>query len=1033
MKNSRIAPAAIVIVLGCATAASAADVLPYGNASAFGTGAQRIDRVLGPDAVPISLAAGDFDGDGIGDLVVGYLAADRSWLALHRGNPKSIYPNWPDPAIDATSGAFLPFMHLAESRLEPWHLATGDFDADGDFDVVVAGRMDAQLGFHRGNGAGSFDAGVNIGLPGAVTALEAGEIGRPDGFADLALVIESESAANLLVYHAGAGRLESAPARQALPQASATLALARLAPGGEVEIAVTQGEQVWVLRAPAAGHQSATFAVDRIGLPNRALALTGSAGAPTPGLSVLGSDGELRLLQPESRTSPTQMHDAGRQWHLREMKSAPAPVPEVRSGGKNVRLFAANLSSQWPPDLAVLSGAGYLSLIALSAPIGTVSPPPTAPTLLSEAVFDTDRPRFAASAPIDDKAHVGVGASVRGLAAGGVRDAVAMRLGPDALDDLVLLAENHPDPVLIVSAPAATVTVTTTADASNGSTASIPDLIATPGPDGISLREAIVAANNTPGADAIAFAIPAATDAGCNAIALVCTIRPDGSALPTATESITIDGSTQPGAATTPTPRIEIDGSLSGSAPPGPTGLAISGGNSVVRGIAFNRFNLNSAIAIFGSGGDIVEGNFIGLDPAGTSRIPTHSGVHVSGISGSRVGGTSAAARNVIGGTGMDVLTGGPGITISTLAASTATASGNLVQGNYVGFDRTGTTALAHPGNDILVVDAVDNTIGGTVAGAGNVTGGIDDLFSPSIGVQTTGGIVGVTSTGNLVQGNLVGTDATGTLPRGGAGIGIIAFGSAGNAIGGAAAPARNVVAAMGGSSAVRLLAGSGNSVQGNYIGTGSDGTTALPNLGSGVLVSSGASASTIGGRAAGEGNLIASNAGSGVELRVDPTGILVAGNSVHSNGLLGINLCTSFDPATGFCNEAAPVLANDPGDADSGTNGLQNHPVLQTAFAGGSVTIGGTLDSTPGATFTIDFYASPGCDASGNGEGANYLGSAPVTTAANGIAAFSASLPGTPAAIGVLTATATDANGSTSEFSTCLVIERSIFADGFE
>ena len=91
----------------------------------------------------------------------------------------------------------------------------------------------------------------------------------------------------------------------------------------------------------------------------------------------------------------------------------------------------------------------------------------------------------------------------------------------------------------------------------------------------------------------------------------------------------------------------------------------------------------------------------------------------------------------------------------------------------------------------------------------------------------------------------------------------------------------------------------------------------------------------------------------------------------------------------------------------------------------GGTLTAAGALDSAAGQVYHVDFFASPSCNPSGNGEGKTFLGSSDVTTDGSGHAAFSVPLP---AASGVVTATATDPNGSTSEFSACQAITGNTF-----
>jgi hypothetical protein len=99
-----------------------------------------------------------------------------------------------------------------------------------------------------------------------------------------------------------------------------------------------------------------------------------------------------------------------------------------------------------------------------------------------------------------------------------------------------------------------------------------------------------------------------------------------------------------------------------------------------------------------------------------------------------------------------------------------------------------------------------------------------------------------------------------------------------------------------------------------------------------------------------------------------------------------------------------------------------------------GGLVVEGTLDSVASSEFILDFYASPACDPSGNGEGEDFLGSESVTTDANGDVAFTASLTGSLQDGWFVTATATGADGSTSEFSPCVsYVSDVIFSDGFE
>jgi hypothetical protein len=146
--------------------------------------------------------------------------------------------------------------------------------------------------------------------------------------------------------------------------------------------------------------------------------------------------------------------------------------------------------------------------------------------------------------------------------------------------------------------------------------------------------------------------------------------------------------------------------------------------------------------------------------------------------------------------------------------------------------------------------------------------------------------------------------------------------------------------------------------------------------------------------------------------------GNAIRGNSIHSNGGLGIDL------------GGDGVTPNDPGDADTGPNQLQNFPVLSVALAGGSTWVTGTLNGLANTTFTLDFYASAAADPSGFGEGARYLGSAVVTTDGSGNAHFEVVLAAPTAPGEVVTATATDPAGNTSEFSRAALAYQEVSID---
>jgi titin len=674
-----------------------------------------------------------------------------------------------------------------------------------------------------------------------------------------------------------------------------------------------------------------------------------------------------------------------------------------------------------------------------------------------------------------------------------------------------------------------------------------------------SLRQAILDANANPGLDQICFAI----DSGPQ------TITPN-SALPVITDPVVLDGTTQPGYAGMPL--IELNGSQAGA---GANGLRITAGDSTVQGLVINRFG-QSGILIQGNGNDVLAGNFIGTDPTGTVGLGNGLGIDVT-TGCNLIGGTAPGAGNVISGNRVDgmrlegpgatgnvvqgnfigtdvsgtmslalpnsnngVVVTGPGNTIGGTAPEARNvisgnvqqgiflngtgASGNLVQGNYIGTDVSGALAVSNGLRGITAANgASNNTVGGTDTGAGNLLSG-----NLQNGLELTGS----GTTGNVMQGNLIGTDAAGTVavPNHLRGVGI-SFGAFDNLIGGTDPGAGNLISGnlqngvlldantdgnvvqgnfigtdltgsyaipnqlegvligktgvagpitnnlIGGTApeAGNLISGnrgpgvrikdvdtSGNLVQGNLIGTDATGTVPLPNGAQGVLLLQGANGNTVGGTDPGAGNVIAGNTQEGVMIKDDgTTGNVVQGNFVATdvtstialgNGRDGVSITNTASnntiggtgPGAGnviaYSGQNGVLVDRGTGNAIQGNvifasaglgirltnngNNAQPAPVLVGATSDGvSTTVEVLLTAAPDSTFTLEFFANTVCNPSGFGEGQSVLGSALVTTDDSGNAdvpvTFATAVP--PGEF--LSATATDPGGNTSQFSACLVV----------
>jgi hypothetical protein len=616
-----------------------------------------------------------------------------------------------------------------------------------------------------------------------------------------------------------------------------------------------------------------------------------------------------------------------------------------------------------------------------------------------------------------------------------------------------------------------------------------------------SFRDAITRVNqdNNQHTDRIRFAI----GSGVQTIVLQ-------SELPIITHPVVIDGTTEPGFAGTPL--IELDGESAGASA---NGLTVAAGHSTVEGLVINRFGGDGILLEF-NGIDTVAGNFIGTDVTGTTVVSVggfpflgnFNGVEIVNGSSSTIGGTSGEARNLISGNLNDgvLVTSGTGnrvqgnyigtdvsgtlgvdavgfflgnasngveIDSSSNIVGGATPgarnviSGNgegiylwtggdssLVQGDYIGTDVTGTQAI--PNVEGVFVASSNNIIGGTTPGARNVISGNSDdgIYVGGTGNQVQGNYIGTDARGShalpnivgmainssqnsiggtapgagnvisgnrnsglylggqgtLVQGNYIGTDAGGTASLGngigplGVGLGGVVVQGSNNTIGGTAAAARNLISGNNGDGLDLIDGHSGNVVQGNDIGTDRTGRKALGNLGDGVGISINApSNNLIGGTQEGAGNTIAFNGGAGVSIypaaflheTSSGTGDAILGNSIFSNQGLGISLGPGANN-----NQASPVLTS-------------------AASSGNATTIQGTLTSTPNTTFTLEFFSNP----AGTSQGQTFLGSVTVTTDATGLASFTATFDVHVRKGKVITATATDLFGDTSEFSSGVAV----------
>ncbi len=480
-------------------------------------------------------------------------------------------------------------------------------------------------------------------------------------------------------------------------------------------------------------------------------------------------------------------------------------------------------------------------------------------------------------------------------------------------------------------------------------------------------------------------------------------------------------------------------------------GIVINQGSSDNR-IRYNQISGNIAAGVSvqdrASHHNVIAGNLIGTNFAGTLPVPNHTGVEVNQALDTIIGrpGTvkvrhmTFSLGNLISGNtvGVNVINVQPNLT--------GGEKGAIIRNNRIGTDTTGMAPIPNASGGVTIQNSIGTTVGAP-----------DPLFYNVIAANGNQGIlIAGGSSRSLIEGNFIGTDITGRRALSNT-IGVYIQGGLNNTVGGTVPGSGNVLS---GNSAAGLTVVSvpfnpstGNVIQGNLIGTDPTHTIAVPN-GVGINVAQMAANTTIGGTTPGSGNVIFYNSTYGISISDQSTGALLEGNAIFGNGIHGVLIArASNNTVGGLTPGAANAIAGDGGDGvlvDTGTgnlieaNSIYGHPRLGIELINGGnlsqqapritsastdpgldVTfVSGTLFGRPNADYTVDFYYNNNLDPTGFGEGEFYLGTITVTTDAGGNASFSTIIDGTVAPYGAapvgsfVSATATDPNNNTSEFS---------------
>lgn len=502
------------------------------------------------------------------------------------------------------------------------------------------------------------------------------------------------------------------------------------------------------------------------------------------------------------------------------------------------------------------------------------------------------------------------------------------------------------------------------------------------------LRDAITQANGSPSGDTITFA------------ANVARIRPLTSlpAITDTTGGVTIDGNRA----------VVLDGSLGGA-----IGLRLDSDGNTISGMIVVGFS-SAGIRIYESGDNIVRGCWVGTDGVSADTGNGYGILLTGACVNNQIGGSSPHDRNVVSGNGAS------GVTYNS-----SLAVGNLIEGNYIGTDVSGTIVLGNLGDGVYGGVGYDNTI------RNNVVSG-----SGGYGIFMGGG----SASGNRIEGNIIGLNAMGTaaLPNALSGVYIT---RAGNYVGGTAPGAGNVVSGNA-SHGIHMNFSQNTEIQGNVIGLGADGATPLGNNGHGILLET-CGGSTIGGTVAGAGNTISANAEAGIAVTKVSDNVIIRGNriGVTAEGLLpagsqpiGVFISDSVNAEIGGATpEAGNVIAH---HAEHGVQGIlpnvSDVTVRQNSIHSNLLSgIDWESGVNPGAVVPAITGIDP---LAGTSEPLNIIeifadsvGQGRIlvdTVQATPGGTFGSSVSLVPFVGLNLTATATAADGSTSEFSVPVLID---------
>ena len=871
----------------------------------------------------VSLEQGDFNQDGVNDVIVGCSGANP-FVSVHMGNPDALYPFGAAARASRASGTFsdAPFPAAAKIislETDPDFLAVGNFDGDRQnfTDLIVASRGGDRIFLYSGDGSGNFAPGETLNLGGTITALTAGEMNASDGLEDLIVAVRRENENQVLIFENPHGALKGAPEVFNFQNPIESLALGQLDDEAAGDLAVAAGDELTIifgrnrklsldnelrLKVPAAVISNRTFS----GKIHQVIIGDFHAGQIND-LALLMDGGELNVLS-------RRVLERGELTEQRELARWQPQIVTESGLSDDAEIIAAH-SGSFPADtiLAFNPSSDEIRFAALENP--------------AQSTIKIARSLTLSSAP---------------------RRILARRLNDDAPEDLLILDQSGQLNSL-VTVPQQTFIVNTTADLPDLNTG---DNLCAASDGTCTLRAAIQQANAAPGADEIQFAIPGS---GVQTIRLNSTLE--------AAPDLTIRGDTQPGYNGTPLIELRFNFTVDYS---GAAGLRITG-NSVVRGLAFSKFFMpDLGLSVYGL--DITSGGRNRVEKCEFGSIEKNRvAIHID--SADNIIGGSADARNLITKSCIGIRISAPIGTGPNIISGNYIISNNVFNGpqdgpcghGIVATNNEGTVPNPQLSNDNLL-------IGGETVGERNVISGQDK------------GIWLISSKSVKVRGNYIGTDfaGTGAMPqnRGVEDEGTTTF------IGGSTAAAGNVIS---GNIYGINLGGTNGVVQNNCIGLDNSCENSLANAAGGndvgIVIATG-SGNTIGGNSSAFGNIISGNNGESVPPNMrKATGILAENGILGGNIIIGNIIGLTKGGGGGHGNGNAKTgggVASSGGGIKIGSAGSGSRNVI-SGNDGPGISIGGTGGNTVEGVEVLNNYI--GTDKNGDNGGVGNQGDGVAVT----------------------------------------------------